>query len=156
MLPSAISGLQTVDRLEAEEHGHTKASKPGESTAPTIFACIFVVPGDATPVLEVLRVLTSNGAFQNPVNISLTDGAQPSRESDDSWLEHSVAAHYLRISKSTLYRYAEQGRIESRKLANRLQYRRSSLDKFNDQHVRPARRPSRARGIIASALSSGN
>jgi excisionase family DNA binding protein len=156
MLPSTISGLQTVDRLEAEEHGHTKGSKPGGPTAPTIFACIFVVPQDATPVLEVLRMLTSNGAFQNPVNITFADAVQPSREPDDSWLEHSAAAHYLRISKSTLYRYAEQGHIESRKLGNRLQYRRSSLDKFNDQHVRPARRPSRARGIIASALSSGN
>ncbi len=107
-------------------------------------------------MLEVVRILTSNGAFQNPVNIKLTDAQQSSRDPEDSWLGHSAAAHYLHISKSTLYRYPEQGRIESRKLGNRIEYRRSFLDRFKDQHIRSARRSPRARGIIASALSSGN
>ncbi|MDE3135877.1 MAG: helix-turn-helix domain-containing protein [Acidobacteriota bacterium] len=80
---------------------------------------------------------------------------KPQAGSEDPWLRHAQAAAYLGISKSTLYRYAEQQRIESRKLGNRLEYRRSSLDRFKDQHVRPARRPLRVRGIIAPALSSG-
>lgn len=109
-----------------------------EPAPPTVLPCIFVLPEDATPVLEVLRILSSSEAFRNPVNIGLADASRCSREPDDSWLEHSAAARYLGISSSTLYRYAERRLIESRKLGNRLRYRRSMLDHFKDQNVRPA------------------
>jgi hypothetical protein len=42
-----------------------------------------------------------------------------------------------------------------RKIGNRLEYRRASLVRFKEQQIRPARRP-RARGMVASALGSGN
>jgi excisionase family DNA binding protein len=74
---------------------------------------------------------------------------------EDSWLDHSDAAEYLGVAKSTLYRYACEERIECRKLGGRLEYRRSTLEKFKDQQIRPARH-FRARGIIAPALGSGN
>jgi Helix-turn-helix domain len=65
------------------------------------------------------------------------------------------AAEYLGIATSTLYRYACQHKIESRKLCGRLEYRLSALDKFKDLHNRPATRwPSPGR-IIPSALGSG-
>ena len=154
MLPSTDSGFKKHHRLETEEDLHRKRVMAGEP-APTVLACIFVLPQDATPVLEVLRILSSSGAFQNPVNIGLADAPQCSHESDDSWLEHAAAARHLGISSSTLYRYAERGLIESRKLGNRLRYRRSILDDFKDQSVRPARRSADARCIIPSAPVSG-
>src|SRR5436309_12195321 len=105
VLPSIPSRVQAADNLEAEEHTPTKSVQPGEPTAPTVLACIFLLPEDATPILDVLRTLTSSGAFQNAINIQLADTPHTSREADDSWLEHSAAAHYLGISRSTLYRY---------------------------------------------------
>jgi excisionase family DNA binding protein len=76
-------------------------------------------------------------------------------ESDDAWLALGEAAHYMEISTSTLYKYASQGKIESRKLAGRLQFRRSALDRFMEEKVRPARHPTRPRSIIPAALGSG-
>jgi excisionase family DNA binding protein len=75
--------------------------------------------------------------------------------SNSVWLTHFEAARYLGVSTSTLYRYAEQERIECRKTGNRLEYRRSTLDRFKENQIRPARR-SRPRGIIAPTLGSGN
>jgi excisionase family DNA binding protein len=71
------------------------------------------------------------------------------------WLTHSEAACYLVVAISTLYRYAEQERIECRKLGNRLEYRRSSLDRFKENQIHPARR-ARSRSIITPTLGSGN
>ena len=155
MLPSTNSRSQTEERLGTEGERGTKITCANEPEAATVLACIFLLPQDAAPVFEALRKLTSNMIFQHPITFPVEDRPISPPEAEDSWLEHSVAACYLGISKSTLYHYAEQERIESRKLANRLQYRRSSLDKFKDQHVRPARRSLRARGIIPSAPNSG-
>src|SRR5438876_993040 len=155
VLPSTTSRLQAADGLEAEEHTRTKSVKAGEPTCPTALACIFLLLEDATPILDFLRTLTSSAAFQNPINIQLAGTPHTSREPDDSWLEHSAAAHYLGISRSTLYRYAEQGRIESRKLGNRLEYRRSTLDNYKNQNIRPARSSVHMHCIIPAAPVSG-
>lgn len=74
---------------------------------------------------------------------------------DDGWLKHAEAAEYLGISKSTLYQYASQQRIECRKLAGRLEYRRSTLDQFKAQRIRPAHEWFSQRSIIPTALGSG-
>jgi len=74
---------------------------------------------------------------------------------DDPWLKHAEAADYLGISKSTLYQYACQQKIECRKLAGRLEYRRSTLDQFKDRQIRPAHRWFSKAGIIPTALGSG-
>ena len=71
------------------------------------------------------------------------DSRKSSLEIVDSWLEHTAAAEYLGVGRSTLYRYSEHHEIESRKFCGRLQYRLSSLDEFKNQHVRPARRSHR-------------
>jgi excisionase family DNA binding protein len=74
---------------------------------------------------------------------------------EDSWLGHSEAAAYLGVSKSTLYHYSCHEQIERRKFGGRLEYRRSALDKFKEDHTQPANCSSSSARIIASAHSSG-
>jgi predicted DNA-binding transcriptional regulator AlpA len=74
---------------------------------------------------------------------------------EDSWLGHSEAAAYLGVSKSTLYHYSCHERIVRRKLGGRLEYRRSALDKFKEDHTLPANCRSSFARIIVSAHSSG-
>ncbi len=127
-----------------------------EANGPVLIACVVFRTQDPERLIEILReAMTGIAAPTQAVPVP-TPMSKSQAGSDDPWFRHTDAAAYLGISKSTLYRYAEQQRIESRKLGNRLEYRRSSLDRFKDQHVRPARRPLGARGIIAPALSSGN
>jgi len=76
-------------------------------------------------------------------------------DSDDRWFKHAEAAEYLGISKSTLYQYACQQKIECRKLGGRLEYRRSTLNQFKDQQIRPAHRWFSRRSIMPVALGSG-
>jgi excisionase family DNA binding protein len=75
--------------------------------------------------------------------------------SEDSWLNHSEAAKYLGVSKSTLYHYSNQEQIERLKLGGRLEYRRFALDKFKEAHTLPPRPHFQRRGIITSAHFSG-
>jgi hypothetical protein len=74
---------------------------------------------------------------------------------EDAWLRHSEAATYLGVSKSTLYHYSSGEQIERRKLAGRLEYRRSALDHFKQAHTLPASCRAASARIIASAHSSG-
>jgi predicted DNA-binding transcriptional regulator AlpA len=80
---------------------------------------------------------------------------EPYAMGEDRWLDHTAAAKCLGISKSTLYRYVSQQRIECRKIAGRLEYRQSALEKLKSEQTRPARLSHRASVIIPSALSSG-
>ena len=75
--------------------------------------------------------------------------------SEDPWLRQTEAANYLGISKSTLYQYACQRKIECRKLGGRLEYRRSTLDRFKDLQVRRTHEWFPRKSIIATALGSG-
>jgi hypothetical protein len=147
------SEFQSNKNRAALDGPRPKPTSHEESNGPALVAYIFVVPKGAEVAFEALRNLISQGAFPNPIGFPMTE--KPNMPAADSWLPHSDAAEYLGISESTLYRYAEQEKIECRKLCGRLQYRLLSLDNFKDQHVRPARRSHRGGAIIESALSSG-
>lgn len=128
----------------------------GQAGGPTVVACVVFQTQDPERLVELLRQALTGIPDQVRPEPSTTASLSDQRHTEDPWLKHAQAAEYLGVSRSTLYRYAEQERIESSKFGNRLEYRRSSLDRFKDQHVRPARRAPRGRGIIAPALSSGN
>lgn len=130
------------------------AEKRQMSNNQILLACILLVPEDAAPLLALLKQI--NGNSGPPIAPESTDIRQMNspRPQSDSWLGHSEAADYLGVAKSTLYRFACEGRIETRKLGGRLEYRRLTLDKFKEQQIRPARRH-RTRGIIAPTLGSG-
>ena len=119
-----------------------------------LVACILLLPKDAAPILALLKHANTNagsyGATQPPGVHALP--LAPSQ--GDQWLGHSEAADYLGVAKSTLYRFVCEERIETRKMGGRLEYRRTTLDQFKEQQVRPARR-SRTRGIMPPTLGSG-
>lgn len=121
---------------------------------PTVLACVVFETHDAKHLLEVLRQALTGIADPAPEPSVAMPTIAPQSDSD-GWLKHPDAAEYLGIATSTLYRYACQHRIESRKLAGRLEYRRSVLDKFKDLQIRPAKRWSSPRSIIPTALGSG-
>jgi excisionase family DNA binding protein len=74
---------------------------------------------------------------------------------EDPWLQQTEAATYLGVSKSTLYQYACKRKIEYRKLGGRLEYRRSTLDRFKDLQVRRTHEWFPKKSIITTALGSG-
>ena len=120
--------------------------------SPVLVAC-FVLPAErAEAIIAMFHGIAANSS--NGAHFGLTPVAS-TKEADGVWLTHSEAARYLGVAISTLYRYAEQERIECRKLGNRLEYRRSSLDRFKENQIRPPRR-ARSRGIITPTLGSGN
>lgn len=121
---------------------------------PLAHAYVLVIPSIEGPVLESLQKLLAALATHDPVVLPL-GAKKPTLEIVDSWLEHTAAAEYLGVARSTLYRYAEHHDIESRKFGGRLEYRLSSLDEFKAHHVRPVRRSLHESGIIPSAPRSG-
>ncbi|HVA95153.1 MAG TPA: helix-turn-helix domain-containing protein [Candidatus Dormibacteraeota bacterium] len=119
-----------------------------------LLACILLVPKDAAPLLALLKQVDGNSGPSTTEQIADVRTMNSPRPQSESWLTHPEAANYLGVSKSTLYRFACEGRIETRKLGGRLEYSRLTLDKFKEQQIRPARRP-RTRGIITPTLGSG-
>jgi Helix-turn-helix domain len=120
----------------------------------TVVACVVFQTRDPEHLLELLREALTGIVDPVPETSATLPTVAP-RSDSDPWLKHPEAAEYLGIATSTLYRYACQQKIESRKLCGRLEYRRSILDRFKDLHIRPATRwPSSGR-IIPSALGSG-
>jgi len=113
-----------------------------EDSSPVFLACFVLPPKQAETLISVLQEFMSGAEGLGPANFS-TLAIAPTEDSTAVWLTHSEAAKCLGISTTTLYRYVEQERIEFRKIGNRLEYRRSALDHFKEQHVRPARRPRR-------------
>lgn len=131
------------------EDGTTNGDAPtsmlgvtNEDSPPTFIACFVLPPKHAETLMSVLQEFVSSTERLASANFS-TLAIAPTQHSTTVWLTHVEAAKCLGISTSTLYRYVEQGKIEFRKIANRLEYRRSALDQFKEQHVRPARRPRR-------------
>lgn len=123
--------------------------------SPPVFVACFVLPRkQAETLISVLREYVSSGEGLAPAHFSTLSNST-TEDPSVAWLTHSEAAECLGISTTTLYRYVEQERIEFRKIGHRLEYRRSTLDQFKEQHIRPARRLVRARGIIPSAPNSG-
>jgi excisionase family DNA binding protein len=120
-----------------------------------LVACLLLVPSDAEPLVALLEQLAASS--QIPISFpSFPDlGRHAAGAPEDRWLEHAEAAKCLGVSKSTLYRYVSQQRIECRKVAGRLEYLQSRLEKLKNEQIRPARLSHRAGGIIPSAFSSG-
>jgi Helix-turn-helix domain len=122
---------------------------------PRLVACLLLLPEDAEAILSFLRGLAVNGrAF--PSDKTTNENSVLSQSAcQDAWLGHSEAAAYLGVSKSTLYHYSCHAQIERRKLCGRLEYRRSALDKFKEDHTQPADCRSSSARIIGSAHSAG-
>ena len=145
--PHQATSHQIDEHLpHAATQGPLEASEP-----PQLLACLLILPSDAEPIVSLLK----NLAASLPTTGCLRLRPDAPAATGDPWLKHAEAAEYLGISKSTLYQYACQQKIECRKLAGRLEYRRSSLDQFKDHQIRPAHRWFSERGIIPTALGSG-
>jgi excisionase family DNA binding protein len=119
-----------------------------------LVACILLLPKDAAPILALLKHANTNSGSSSDSQPADVHALSLSPAQGDQWVAHSEAADYLGVAKSTLYRFVCEGRIETRKIGGRLEYRLATLDKFKEQQVRPARRP-RTRGIITPTLGSG-
>jgi excisionase family DNA binding protein len=129
-----------------ETQGPLDASEP-----PQLLACLLILLSDAEPIVSLLK----NLAASLPCTGFLPVRPDPPKATCDPWLKHAEAAEYLGISKSTLYQYACQQKIECRKMCGRLEYHRSTLDQFRDHQIRQAHRWLSRGSIIPSALGSG-
>jgi excisionase family DNA binding protein len=122
------------------------------SERPQLLACLLILPSDAEPIVSLLKRLADSCPHARA--LCLEAGSEPSTAAE-RWVSHSVAADYLGISKSTLYRYVSQQKIECRKMAGRLEYRESTLEKAKQVQIRPARFSLTSHDIILSTLNSG-
>ena len=148
----------TTDGKESSgpEHGRsTQGDLRSHADAPRLVACLLLVPEDAQAILSFLQKLAVSGHERSPDRPTFDGNASMQSAPENSWLGHSEAAKCLGVSKSTLYRYVSQRRIECRKMAGRLEYRQSVLEKLKREQTRPARLSQQAGGIIPSAFSSG-
>ena len=142
MLPT-IRPIMPIDDGRTNGDAATRSSAATkEDFSPAFVACFVLPPKQAETLISILQDFVSSAEGLVPANFS-TFATDPTQDSTSVWLPHHEAAKCLGISTTTLYRYAEQGQIEFRKIGNRLEYRRSALDQFKEQHVRPARRPRR-------------
>jgi predicted DNA-binding transcriptional regulator AlpA len=125
------------------------------ASTPKLVACLLLLPEDAEAILSFLHRLAVNGC-DFPSDKATNEGSvlMPSA-CEDPWLGHSEAAAYLGVSKSTLYHYSCHEQIARRKLGGRLEYRRSALDKFKEDHTQPTSCRTSSARIIAPAHSSG-
>lgn len=113
-----------------------------EDLSPAFVACFVLPPKQAQTLISVLQEFVSS-AGGLAAGKSAILAIAPTEDSTALWLTHAEAAKCLGVSTTTLYRYVQQERIEFRKIGNRLEYRRSTLDRFKEQHIRPARRSRR-------------
>jgi len=107
--------------------------------SPAFVACFVLPPKQAETLISALQEFIASKGGLAPVTSSIL-AISPTEDSTAPWLTHLEAAKCLGVSATTLYRYVQQERIEFRKIGNRLEYRLSTLDRFKEQHVRPARR----------------
>jgi excisionase family DNA binding protein len=152
MRPTAPSA-PTLQNRQTDQNPPNSVSPSDQNVSPVLVAC-FVLPSEqAESLVAMLQRIASSSPATSPTSASLDNEIQ---EFKMRWLTHAEAASYLGVAVSTLYHYAAQERIECRKIGNRLEYRRSSLDRFKEGLIRPARR-ARNRGTIAPMLlGSGN
>lgn len=140
---------------DSEPTRSTQDNLQSTANTPKLVACLLLLPEDAEAILSFLRRLAVNGR-DFPSDKATNEGSVLMQSAcEDSWIGHSEAAAYLGVSKSTLYHYSCHEQIERRKLGGRLEYRRSALDKFKEDHTQPASCRSSSARIIASAHSSG-
>ena len=127
----------------------------GQAGDPSVLACVVFETRDPEQLVQLLHRALTGIAGQAPTEPPTSATLSLQRDSGDPWLKHAEAAEYLGISKSTLYQYACQQKIECRKLGGRLEYRRSTLDQFKDLQIRPAHHWFSKRSIMPAALGSG-
>lgn len=135
-------------------NGRNSAGK-GQGGDPTVLACVVFQTRDPEQLVQVLGQALTGIAAHPPAAPPAPPIVPLQKDSEDPWFKHAAAAEYLGISKSTLYQYACQQKIECRKLGGRLEYRRSTLDQFKDRQIRPAHRWVSGRSIMSAALGSG-
>ncbi len=122
---------------------------------PTVVACVVFQTRDPDHLVQLLREALTGIADPVPEGCPISPKVLPQTECEDPWLKHPEAAQYLGISKSTLYRYSCQQKIESRKLGGRLEYHQSTLDRFINRQIRPAQRIAEQGSKITWARGSG-
>jgi excisionase family DNA binding protein len=106
-------------------------------------------------LIQRIREAITAIAAQTPASPIIPETNSLRSVSEDPWLRQTEAANYLGISKSTLYQYACQRKIECRKLGGRLEYRRSTLDRFRDLQVRLPHEWFPRKSIMTTAFGSG-
>jgi|SRR6267142_3033054 len=155
MLPTTriLSAVAGTRANGADQAGNQIAE--ADTSVPAMVACFILMPQQAESLISLLKDLASGSTDVTQIASMPSAFTADSKESVETWLSHADAASYLGISKSTLYRHAEQEQLESRKFCGRLQYRVSALERFKNQHLRPSRRSSHDGAIIGSAPSSG-
>lgn len=152
MPPTAPSAPASQDR-QADQNPPNSVPPSDQDLSPVLVAC-FVLPSEqAKSLIATLQRIAASSPAAPPVSFSLDTEIQ---EFKTRWLTHPEAAKYLGVAMSTLYHYAEQERIECRKIGNRLEYRRASLDRFKEGLIRPARRAHNRGTIAPMLLGSGN
>ncbi len=122
---------------------------------PVLVACVVFQTQSPEHLVQKIREVVTALAAETPACQMIPEITSLPSVSEDPWLRHSEAAGYLGISKSTLYQYACQRKIECRKLGGRLEYRRSTLDRFKDLQVRRTHEWFPRKSIITTALGSG-
>jgi hypothetical protein len=138
-----------------EELDNSTANSRAKDQTMKFVACLFLLPEDSDSILNLFQSLGTN-ILDFRGQSSLTEASLSSQSpSEDTWLNHSEAAVYLGVSRSTLYHYSCDAMIERRKFAGRLQYRRSTLENFKQAHTLPASCRRASAHIIAAAHSSG-
>jgi excisionase family DNA binding protein len=120
-----------------------------------LVACVVFQTQAPEHLIQKIREAVTALAAETPACPMIPEITSPPSVSEDPWLRHSEVAGYLGISKSTLYQYACQRKIECRKLGGRLEYRRSTLDRFKDLQVRSTHEWFTRKSIITAALGSG-
>ena len=142
MSPTSPS-ISRIEHARTNGDAASRISTAAKNDSSPAFVACFVLPAQqAETLISVLQEFVSTAEGLAPATFSPLAIA-PTNDSNSVWLTHPQAAQCLGISTTTLYRYVEQERIEFRKIGNRLEYRRSALEEFKEQHVRPARRPRR-------------
>ena len=151
MPPTAPSAAASQDR-QSDQNPPNSVLPPDQEVPPVLVAC-FVLPSEQAKSLIAMLQRIAASSPASPANTPLDTEIQ---EFKTRWLTHAEAASYLGVAVSTLYHYAGQERIECRKIGNRLEYRRSSLDRFKEGLIRPARRAHNRGTIAPMLLGSGN
>jgi len=155
MLPTTrILSAIADTRDNGADQAQNKIAKE-DAPVPTMLACFILLPQQAESFISFLKDLASVATDITQISSMPLVFTADSKEPDETWLSHVDAANYLGVSKSTLYRHAEQEQLESRKFCGRLQYRVSTLERFKNQHLRPSRRSNPDGAIIGSAPTSG-
>jgi excisionase family DNA binding protein len=149
------SVFQRSEPQRSEVESQSQRDPGAHSNRPRFVACLVLLPEDSKSLADLLQEFASTSPAVRNVGEPTEPRPPIQPPNEDSWLTHEEAALCLGVSKTTLYRYACQHVVESRKMGGRLQYRQSALDRFKEQHTRPARFRSHAESIITPALRSG-